>query len=438
MSQSYKTDLYRRIHEELSRIPIIDCHEHLQRERELPVGDDIHIGRFFAHYANCDLVSSGMPVEAMANVQTDPSLSPSDRLKLIEPFYRRSWNTAYCESLRIAIRDLYGIEDFAADSIENLTDAMKQRIKPGFTRKVFDRANIEFALQNPFGPHQIYNPDFEFECFICDMVDCFTGFPIKELERESDSDIQCLDDYLKVIDFYFERDASTASAFKVGRAYDRTLFWDDVPKSAVERTFNRLLAFNDRPDRKDIQALEDFILHYLCQKCGDYALRMKYHTGIQEGNGNFITNSRAALMANLFMKYPKTGFDIYHISYPYHEELITLAKNFPNVTIDFCWMWVINPAAGRRALSDMLDSVPANKLHGFGGDYIFVEGTYGHSVIARREIARVLCEKVAEGRFSEAYALQIGNMLLRENALENFNLKTRREAFRKRAGEKST
>lgn len=436
MPASFETELYRRIHSELSQIPIIDCHEHLQREREFPKkADEIHIGRFFAHYANCDLITTGMPVEDMTKVQNESSISPKDRFKLIEPWYRKAWNTGYCESFRIAIRDLYEFEDFSESTVDALTDAMRKAIKPGFTRKVFDKANIDFALNNPGAPKQVFNPDFNFDCFICDMVDCFTGFPIPELASESGIDILCLDDYLKVIDFYFERDAKCASALKVPRAYDRTLYWEDVPKNAVEKTFNRLLAFNDRPDRKDIQALEDFILHVLCRKCGEYGIRMKFHTGLQEGNANVITNSRAALMANLFMKYPKTGFDIYHISYPYQEELVTLAKNFPNVSVDFCWMWIINPAAGRRALSDMLDAVPASKIHGFGGDYIFVEGTYGHAAIARREIARVLCEKVEECRFSEEYAIEVGRMLLRENALENFDLRDRRNAFKKRAGE---
>ena len=42
---------------------------------------------------------------------------------------------------------------------------------------------------------------------------------------------------------------------------------------------------------------------------------------------------------------------------------MAVAKNFASVAMDFCWMWIINPAVGRRALSDMLDTVPANKLH---------------------------------------------------------------------------
>ncbi|MHB9023505.1 MAG: hypothetical protein ACYC7E_04940 [Armatimonadota bacterium] len=433
---TYETDLYRRLHGHLDAVPIIDCHEHLQRESELPRGDAVHLGRFFLHYSRADLISAGMPLAKMEAV-TAPECryTPEELWTRLAPWYARSWNTAYNEALRIALRDLYGIDDFRPETVGPLTEAMRARIKPGFTRQVFDRANIAFALNNPFGPRQIFNPDFDPDCFIVDLVDNFTGFPIASMAQERNADISCLDDYLRVIDGYFADYAHLASALKVGRAYNRTLYWEDVPRSAMESTFNRLLAFNDRPDARDIQALEDYILHYLCRKCGDYGLRMKFHTGLQEGNGNIITNSRAALMANLFMKYPRTGFDIYHISYPYQEELVTLAKNFSNVTIDFAWMWIINPAAARRALSDMLDAVPANKIHGFGGDYIFVEGSYGHAVITRREIARVLAEKVEEGRFSEEYAARVGEMLLRDNALENFGLNARREAFRQLAGE---
>ncbi|HUU69694.1 MAG TPA: hypothetical protein VM186_09225 [Planctomycetota bacterium] len=435
MPPVFHTDLFTRIHSELRKVPMIDCHEHLQRERELPQGENVHIGRFFAHYASCDLVSAGLPPADLARVQSDPKLSPKDRWKLIAPYWRKAWNSVYLETLRIAFRDLYGVDDLAENTVDALTDSMRKQIKPGFTRTVFDKAGIDYAMTNPFAPMCIFNPDFGFDCFMVDMTDGFTVFPIVDLAKQSGIDILCLDDYLRVIDFYFERDAKCACAFKVGRAYDRTLFFHDVPKNAVEGTFNRLLAFNDRPDRRDIQALEDFIIHYLCRKCGEHGLRMKFHTGIQEGNGNIITNSRAALMASLFLKYPKTKFDIYHISYPYEEEVAVMVKAFANVTVDFCWLWAAVPAAARRALSDMLDVLPANKIHGFGGDYIFVEGTYGHAVIARREIARVLCEKIEEGRFTEDYALDVGRMLLRDNAIENFDLQARREAYRPRAGE---
>ena len=426
------TELYRRLRAEVDAIPMVDCHEHLQRDADLPSGEAIHLGRFFIHYASCDLISAGMPREDMARVQNDQALAPRDRWALLDPWYRKAWNTAYCESLRLAARDLYGIEEFSEQTADALTAAMRRQIKPGFTRAVFDRAGIDFALNNIWH-HAYFTAGQDPACFLPDMLDGFTGLNVAALARETGKDILCLDDYCGAIDACFERYADQAAALKVVRAYDRTLVWEDVPKSAAEPIFNRLLAFNDRPDRRDIQALEDFVLHYLCRKCGECGLRMKFHAGLQEGNGNVIANSRAALMANLFLKYPKTGFDIYHISYPYQEELATLAKNFSNVSVDFCWMWIISPAAGRRALSDMLDAVPANKIHGFGGDYIFVEGTYSHAAMARREIARVLCEKVEEGRFGEEYAAQVARMLLRENAIENFGLARRRKAFAKSA-----
>jgi hypothetical protein len=435
MNNPYQTDLFLRILGELQKVRIIDCHEHLQREQELPVNEAVHIGRFFLHYANSDLLSAGMPVADMIKVRNDPLLSPKERWALLEPWYQKSWNTGYHEALRIAIRDLYDIEDFSAATVDALTQAMRSKIRPGFTRQIFDRAKIDYAMNNPFGPKLIFNPDFSFDCFICDLVDNFTYLPVQELSRVTNHHIYDLADYLEVIDDYFDKYGHSAGAFKISRAYNRPLLFEDVPKSDVEGIFNRLLAFNDYPDRRQIKALEDFILHYLCRKCGEYGLRMKFHTGLQEENGNIITNSRAGLMSNLFLKYSQTKFDIFHLSYPYQEELLTIAKNFPNVTVDFCWNWIINPHATRRALSDFLDAVPVNKIHGFGGDYIFVEGSYGHVIIARREIARVLCEKITERRFSETYAVKIGQMLLRDNALDNFDLPKRRAEFKKIAGE---
>jgi uncharacterized protein len=436
MPLSFETELYGRIHAELEKVGMIDCHEHLERDRDMATGENAHIGRFFSHYSSSDLVSAGMSGADLQKIRTDVDLTPKERWAILEPWYKKSWNTAYNEALRIALRDIYGIEDFSADTVDDLTEKIRGKVGNGFTREIFTKSGIDFAMNNPFGPKPVLNPDHHFDCHICDMTDWFSNLgSLAPLQEDSGLPIRTLDEYLQVIDFYFERDAKCASAFKVGRAYDRPLTFEDEPKSAVEGTFNRMLRPGFRIDGKEVVALEDFIMHYLVRKCGDYDIRMKFHTGLQEGNGNIIMNSRAALLADVFRKYPRTKFDMYHISYPYQDELVTICKNFPNVTIDFCWFWIMDQAAGRRALSEMLDTVPANKIHGFGGDYIFVEGTYGHAVIAKREIARVLCEKVEEGRFSEDYAVEVGHMLLRDNALENFDLVNRRKLYEPRSGE---
>jgi uncharacterized protein len=430
MNPNYQTDLYQRLHAELSRVPCIDTHEHLQRESELPQGESCHIGRFFEGYANSDLISAGMPPADMSAVLTNPKLSPKERFCLLAPWYQKAWNTAYCEALRIAWRDLFDVEDLAESTVDTLTERMRAMIKPGWTRQVFDKAGIDYAMHHSFGPHWVANPDYDVHCFICDMVgnsllDCM----VPQISEETGIEILDLGDYLKAIDWYFEQYAAQSGAFKIHRAYYRPLFFADVPRSHVEETFTRRIApdyMNLKPSAAEILALEDFIVHYLCRKCNETGLPLKFHSGLFEGNGNLISHGRAELLSNLFVKYPNVRFDIFHISYPYQEELAAIAKMFPNVTVDFCWMWAINPAAGRRALADMLETVPANKIHGFGGDYSFVEGSYGHKIIAVREITRVLCEKVEEGRFSEEHALKVGRMLLRDNPLENFKLAGKR------------
>ncbi len=55
-------------------------------------------------------------------------------------------------------------------------------------------------------------------------------------------------------------------------------------------------------------------------------------------------------------------------------------------------------------LHEAIETVPANKIFAFGGDYIVPEGSYGHSVMARRVVSRVLTEKVEDGYLTEEEA----------------------------------
>ena len=71
--------------------------------------------------------------------------------------------------------------------------------------------------------------------------------------------------------------------------------------------------------------------------------------------------------------------------------------------------------AARTALEEMLDSVPANKIFGFGGDYRYPELSYGHLIMARQNIARVLAARVEAGRCTEDEAVETARWLLHDN-----------------------
>jgi predicted TIM-barrel fold metal-dependent hydrolase len=149
---------------------------------------------------------------------------------------------------------------------------------------------------------------------------------------------------------------------------------------------------------------------------------MQIHTGLLEGNGNFIRNANPALLSNLISSNPNTRFDLLHGGYPYGGETAAMAKMFPNVYIDMAWTHIISQEFAVRYLSEWLDTVPVGKLLGFGGDYLFVEGVLGHLVIAKENIGRALAAKVADGILDMAEAKRYAAMLLSENAEQLFKL----------------
>ena len=94
---------------------------------------------------------------------------------------------------------------------------------------------------------------------------------------------------------------------------------------------------------------------------------------------------------------------------------MAIAKMFPNAFVDFCWTHILSPASARRALDEIIDAVPANKILGFGGDYRHVELSFAHSLIARDNIARVLSARVENHLLSEDDALLLARSFLHDN-----------------------
>jgi predicted TIM-barrel fold metal-dependent hydrolase len=124
----------------------------------------------------------------------------------------------------------------------------------------------------------------------------------------------------------------------------------------------------------------------------------------------------------LFLEYPDARFVLFHGGYPWIYEFAAIGKEFPNVWLDLCWLWIISPKAGRELLHLLIETIPVNKICAFGGDYKFIEGTYGHSVLMRQAVSRVLDEKIQEKWFTESEAMRYANRILYLNASELYSL----------------
>lgn len=162
------------------------------------------------------------------------------------------------------------------------------------------------------------------------------------------------------------------------------------------------------------------MMHRVLDLANSNHLPVQIHSGLNGGN---IENSKPTHLLNLFMEYPDVKFILFHGAYPYGGELAVLAKKFSNVYIDMCWLYIISPSYSERYLHEWLETVPANKIMAFGGDFLHVEGIHSHLLLAKQIVSNVLIDKVRDGYFSEDEAIKVAQMLLHDNAIRILGLK---------------
>ena len=424
---------YEQLREHVFGLEMIDTHEHLPgREARRDGGADV-LSEYMGHYFPCDLVSAGLTPEQLEVVR-DPSVSLAKRWKLAEPYWDAARNTGYGRCLDIVARDLYGFEQINGKTIGPLDEAFRAaRAKGGTYQNVLKKlSKIRISLLDGIdkdgldSDRTFFRPAVRFDDFIMaanqgDLralaARAGTG-PIHNLTDLADACEKTLDDAI----------AAGLCCLKCGVAYLRPLRFEKVTTAAAEAELNELFSDRNFPANEQIffgrtQKLQDYMMHHLCRLADRRGLTMQVHTGLQEGNGNYITHSDPTLLINLFMEYPNIKFDCFHISYPYQQVLGVLAKNFRNVFVDFAWVHIMSPTAAVAAMVEYLDALPANKISGFGGDFLFVDGVYGHQYIARENIARALAIKIHQGVFDLDRAKQVAGMLLWDNPLAIFDLK---------------
>lgn len=429
---------YAKLRKTVHSTRLVDTHEHLVQEKERLGSKPDLFETILAHYVSSDLVSSGMSMDDLVDV-CSPELPLKDRWNLLEPFWEKIQNTGYACALKIALRDLYGIDEMTSRTCMKLAEAMEERNKPGLYSWVLgEKAGIERIILDTSTTTPIEEVDramFSPVMRFSDFIMARSRPELEALEARCGRSIHSLNDLVSALRAEFDRVCRKIVGVKIGLAYMRTLRFDKVTFQEAEEVFNNIhrqevfdrITIGKRRGTipaglslREGKPLQDFMAHKVIQLAGERGLPIQIHTGLQEGNENMITNSNPTLLVNLFREYRETKFDVFHGAYPYTGELAALAKNFPNVYVDMCWLHIISPSKARLALSEWLDTVPSNKILGFGGDYRFVEGVYGHSVIARENISRVLAEKVDEGIINEDQAVNIAERLLRHNAEELF------------------
>jgi len=423
----------KQIREIVESIPIADTHEHLLEEEDrikasdkAPLND---IGVFFTQYVDSDLVVAGMPPKDLEKVN-DPQITSQTKWKLIKPWWEAMRNTAYGMMVRESIRILFDEEDINDGNREKIDEALRKLAKPGYYEQILKQTcNIDHcqvnALDVPFF-RETKSPDLL-------LMDLCTSFLSSDFDRQKvgeffGRDITCLDDALEAIDKAFSVFGPKAIAVKNQSAYRRRIDYKIRSRKEAEENFKLYLENEKNISREQRKPFEDFLFHYTTDKAVEYHLPVKMHTGFHAGRGVMpLHNVRLnpGDMCELCRAQPEAKFVFMHITYPYQDEAIAVAKHYPNAYIDMCWSWMISPLAAVRFLKECLLSVPANKIFTFGGDVSLVELVPGHIHIARKGICQAITELAGEGWLKRSDIPGILERLLRSNAYELFPVEQR-------------
>ncbi len=245
-----------------------------------------------------------------------------------------------------------------------------------------------------------------------------------------------LDDYIaKLVTPTLEAQKKAgAPAIKFEAAYLRPLNFGHPPgaddEAEAKRIYSRF-AKAGAASRVAVLQVQDFLFRVIAREAGRIGMAVHIHTG--QGCGNYfdLAGSRPTELESILddPSLRKTNFVLLHGGAgPYtHEVAVLLAK--PNVYADFSEQdALLPPRAVSAVIREWLEWYPEKVLYGTDlapgppeQDWDVIG--YATNQTARRALAIALTGMVNDGEITRTRALELGRMVLRENAANLYGLK---------------
>jgi predicted TIM-barrel fold metal-dependent hydrolase len=405
--------------------PLFDSHEHQRGFAEIEERREELSYRELLGYADADVVTArAVPGEE----------APLEGLTDDEFF--EAWTyastTGYGRAAALACRTVLGL-DLTRENVEAINQALRDFTSGREGRRIYedlyDAAEVSWVVNDrywevPTGVGTLGGedyPDFFGHALRYDDFLVLNGRAgVQQCEKALDTSIHQLSDLDEALDDYTERACKGGNlvAMKSAMPYSRRLAFENSSYAEAERLFETLM--QGRP--ADPKPLHDYLFHRFIRRASDFGLPVQLHTGYLAGNWGDPTWGDPSPLVPVLERYRDVRFDLFHAGWPYSELLGAIGKAFPNVYLDMCWAWAMNPAQMERILYEWLAAVPHNKILTFGGDTGSPFCTVGYALQARRGIARVLERKVEAGDWDIPTARGAAERIMHENGRELFDM----------------
>ncbi len=428
----------RDMEEALVEVPVFDIHTHL-------VGG--HLGArglhdvLLYHMVVSDLYAAGCPTGArLTQFPAWPDQEEaSARLNEAIPFLPHIQNTSSYWGVRTILRDLYGWSDpITRDNWWALDAMIHERADDrAWHHSVLDRLNIQrtgteiarrgsgedddrlqYALEWAFFTRCQWG---EFDTALYELERCWGrspespspigagGRPPVERTIRSLADAQAaIDHYVSAIPY--RQILSTATHLSTD------IDFRDISDGEMDAAIARRAQAG--PAERDIYAAWVHERFLTALEKGAEQIVFQFSFGAEPlpfETGSRLNQRTIAQLAAVIGRHPQLRFQCFLSSRHANQSLCTLARELPNFSLAGCWWHNFFPDTIRQVLAERLDMLPANKQVAFFSDAYCVEWTYAKAVIVRKQLARVLGERVSLGQYTVDEAVDVAQAILFES-----------------------
>ena len=418
----------------IQQTTIINTHEHLRKEQEyVENGPDV-LADLFNNYVLADLITAGAAQAAVDALYDSSNPDIEARWNGVKEAWQHCQFTGYGEAVRLIARDVYGMNEITLAGIEAGAEINRQRRQPGERLRILrDEGNYDHVQIDDFVWACL--PDksgVDFFTYDLSWVDFSAGrFDVQALHEHTGimvHDLKTLGDAMAAL---FAKYGPNAIAVKTQHAYERTLFWQERTEAEVVPVLAKHLR-GETLSVDESLCLGDWCLARGVELAIEHQLPVKIHTGYYAGNNRMpVERIKPGNLCGLLARYLDARFVLMHIGYPYDAEMTAIAKHYPNVYVDLCWAWSINPVTSADFVRRFIHTVPINKLFVFGGDIVWPSASVAYARQMRQWLNRALQAEVDAGDVTEAQAMYIATRLMVKNQRSLFDIEGKRTTLRK-------
>lgn len=380
---------------EISKIPIIDVHSHIDplcpTARNL---DDLLSYHYYTELAH----SCGMDHNVLR-----PGADPRERCRTILEFAGRFDNTVQWSWLLDIARTFLGCDVANVDAAFDRAAQVFSR--PDWESQVWQKTRLErVLLTNAFD-------------------DALEGFDTTRY-------VPCL----RTDDLVFHLDQPEVNE-RLAKTTNIDVGDESRVRAALRKLFERFVSRGAKACAislpPDFQPKPGSTFWQLAELCREFKVpfdlmigvnRNVYPGGVHQGRDLFDQRTSLIQYADLFNAFPEVTFCVSVLTSNQNQELASYAWIFPNVIASGHWWYSNVPSLIEADLRLRLDAVPKVKLIGYYSDAYKLEFVLPKFRMYRCCLARVLAEHVRAGRQIETQAIALARTILYENPKRVFGL----------------